>query len=262
MFVTWLLEGVGLSLSPSHTDSPNPAAPPGRFRTTRWTVVLQAQRGESAEALESLCRNYWQPLYAYARRHGHAQHDAEDLTQSFFARLLEKDYLKAVQREKGPFRAFLLMAFKRFIANTRTSRRRLKRGGGRNPVPLDSQLAERLYREEDGQNVTGEELYDRRWALALLDQTIVRLRKEFETAGKGVEFEALKPCLAAARGNIVYSDVATLLNTTQAAARVAVHRLRKRFRQLFREQIAQTVVSDTQLEQELRHLLEALSRGN
>lgn len=244
-----------------HSDSGNSAIPQGMFRTTRWTVVLEAQRGESAEALESLCRNYWQPLYCYARRHGHSQHDAEDLTQTFFTRLLEKDYLKAVQREKGPFRAFLLMAFQRFMANTRTSRKRLKRGGGRNQVPLDSQLAERLYREDDGQNVTGEELYDRRWALALLDQTLVRLREEFESAGKVVEFEALKPCLAAARGNIVYADVASRLNMTEAAARVAVHRLRKRFRQLFREQIAQTVVDEAQLEDELRHLLEALSRS-
>jgi RNA polymerase sigma-70 factor (ECF subfamily) len=249
-------------LSSGQTDSPSPAVPPGLFRTTHWTVVLEAQRGESAEALESLCRNYWQPLYAYARRHGHAQHDAEDLTQSFFTRLLEKDYLQAVEREKGPFRAFLLTAFKRFLANSRISQRRIKRGGGRNPVPLDSQLAERLYREDDGQKGTGEDLYDRRWALALLDQTIVRLRAEFETAGKVVEFEALKPCLAAARGNIVYSDVAARLKTTEAAARVAVHRLRKRFRKLFREQIAQTVMNETQLEQELRCLLEALSRGN
>lgn len=251
-----------MPLDSSPSELPDPAGSPGRFRTTRWTVVLAAQRGESVEALESLCRNYWQPLYVYARRQGHAQHDAEDLTQSFFARLLEKDYLKAVQREKGPFRAFLLMAFQRFIANTRVSQRRLKRGGGRNRVPLDSQLAERLYREDDGQDVTGEELYDRRWALALLDQTLVRIRQEFEATDKAVEFEALKPCLAAVRGNIVYADVAARLNTTEAAARVAVHRLRKRFRQLFREQIAQTVVNGAQLDQELRHLLEALSPGN
>lgn len=251
-----------MSLSSGRADFPNPALPPRDFRTTRWTVVLQVQRGESAEALETLCRNYWQPLYFYARRHGHPQPDAEDLTQGFFTRLLEKDYLKAVQRDKGPFRMFLLMAFKRFMSSTRTSRKRLKRGGGRNQVPLDSQLAERLYGEDDGRNVTGEELYDRRWALALLDQTLVRLREEFETAGKIAEFQALKPCLAAVRGNIAYSDVAVLLNTTEAAARVKVHRLRKRFRQIFREQIAQTVISENQLEDELRHLLDALSRGN
>jgi RNA polymerase sigma-70 factor (ECF subfamily) len=251
-----------LVFSSGHTDLPGTRVPPGNFRTTHWTVVLQAQRGESVEALEALCRNYWQPLYAYARRHGHPQHDAEDLTQSFFARMLEKDYLKVVQREKGPFRAFLLMAFKRFIANSRSSQKRIKRGGGQDPISLDSQMAERLYREDDGSHISGEELYDRRWALAFLEQTIGRLRQEFDAAGKAVEFETLKPCLAAARGNIVYADVAARLATTEAAARVAVHRLRKRFRQLFREQIAQTVVNEAQLDDELRHLLSALSREN
>ena len=198
MSLATFCEVLGLPPSSDRPDLPGSAVAPGKFQTTRWTVVLQAQRGESAEALEALCRNYWQPLYVYARRRGHAQHDAEDLTQSFFARLLEKDYLKSVRREKGPFRAFLLMAFKRFMANSRTSQRRLKRGGGLKPISLDSQLAERLFREDDCQQISGEELYDRRWALALLDQTIGRLREEFRSAGKGVAFETLKPCLAGA----------------------------------------------------------------
>jgi RNA polymerase sigma-70 factor (ECF subfamily) len=234
------------------------------FLTTRWSVVLAARSVASTEAtnaLESLCRTYWQPLYLYARRHGHSPPDAEDLTQGFFAKLLEKDWLAAVEQERGRFRQFLLMAFKRFLANEHDHARRLKRGGGAHPVPLDTVLAEKLYREETPPSATADEVYDRRWVLTLLDQTLFRLRTELEGAGRGKEFKVLKPQLTAARGEIVYTDIALALGTTEGAARVAVHRLRKRFRELFREEIAHTVGNAVELQDELRHLMNALAKG-
>jgi RNA polymerase sigma-70 factor (ECF subfamily) len=232
------------------------------FRTTHWTVVLQAQYGDSAEALETLCRTYWQPLYVYARRRGRGPQDAEDLTQGFLAQLLEKNYLRSVQREKGPFRAFLLTAFKRFMAKARLSDQRLKRGGGRRFVPLDSEFTERLYRHDATLSSSDDETYDRRWALTLLDRALGRIRGEFEASGRTSEFDVLKPCLAAVRGSIAYSEVAERLGTTEGAARVAVHRLRRRFREAFREVIAHTVATESQLEGEIRHLLEVLARSH
>jgi len=231
----------------------------GEFRTTRWTVVLKAQQGESTEALATLCLNYWEPLYAYARRRGSSPHDAEDLTQEFFSRLLEKHYLRAVRKEKGPFRAFLLTAFKRFLANERTSERRLKRGGGRRPLSLNPRITERLYTDKPSRQASDEGLYDRIWALTLLERVLHRLRDEFARAGRFEEFHALKACLMAARGNVDYADVAERLGTSPGAARVAVHRLRKRFRQLFRREVSQTVLTSDQLEGELLCLMEALS---
>jgi RNA polymerase sigma-70 factor (ECF subfamily) len=234
------------------------------FLTTRWSVVLAARSVASTEAshaLESLCRTYWQPLYLYARRHGHSPQDAEDLTQGFFAKLLEKDWLASVEQERGRFRQFLLMAFKRFLANEHDHAQRLKRGGGAHAVPLDTALAEKLYREEIPPSASADEVYDRRWVLTLLDQTLHRLRAELESSGRGKEFEALKPQLTAIRGEIAYADIAQALQTTEGAARVAVHRLRKRFREVFREEIAHTVGSAAELQDELRHLMSALAKG-
>ena len=234
------------------------------FLTTRWSVVLAARSEaptEASRALESLCRTYWQPLYVYARRRGHNPQDAEDLTQGFFAKLLEKDWLAAVEQERGRFRQFLLMAFKRFLANEHDHAQRLKRGGGAHAVPLDTVLGEKLYREETPPSASADEVYDRRWALSLLDATLSQLRQEFEAMGRLHEFEVLKPQLTAARGDIAYAGIAQALQTTEGAARVAVHRLRKRFREVFREQIAHTVNTPEELEDELRHLISALAQG-
>jgi RNA polymerase sigma factor (sigma-70 family) len=235
------------------------------FLTTRWSVVLAARSvasTEAANALESLCRTYWQPLYLYARRRGHCPQDAEDLTQGFFAKLLEKDWLASVEQERGRFRQFLLMAFKRFLANAHDHAQRLKRGGGANAVALDTVLGEKLYREETPPSASADEVYDRRWAMSLLDATLTKLRAEFESAGRAREFDALKPQLTAARGDIAYSELAAALQATEGAARVAVHRLRKRFREIFREEIAHTVGSSAELEDELRHLVGVLARGD
>ena len=226
-------------------------------------MVLTAQEGEeagAAPALETLCRTYWSPLYAYARRRGHAPHDAEDLTQGFFARLLEKEYLRTVQREKGRFRQFLLMSFQRFLANEWEYVSAAKRGGGVAAVPLDAALAERLYLAEKRIAPTPDAAFDRRWALALLEQVLARLREEFAQAGRAGAFTALKPFLTAGSGAPDYTALAAEIGGTAGAARVAVHRLRKRFRQLFREEIENTVAEPAEVEDELRHLVDALAQ--
>jgi RNA polymerase sigma factor (sigma-70 family) len=232
------------------------------FVTTHWSVVLSAREKDSpqsAAALETLCRAYWYPLYAYVRRQGHSPHDAQDLTQGFFARLLQKDYLKAAAREKGRFRTFLMMALKRFLANEWDRLRAQKRGGGQAVMSLDTESAEERYRIEPAEGATADRIFERRWALTLLDQTMARLREEFTAAGKVEEFAHLKECLTADRGEISYAAVAGKLGQSEATARVAVHRLRKRFRELFREEIAQTVSSAEEIEGEVRYLMGVLA---
>jgi RNA polymerase sigma-70 factor (ECF subfamily) len=232
--------------------------------TTHWSVVLAA-RGDSAtvarEALETLCRSYWYPLYAYARRMGQAPHDAEDLTQEFFARLLEKDWLLAAAPEKGRFRTFLLVALKRFMAKEWQRAGAQKRGGGRQHLSLDTTDAEQRYAGEPTEPWTAEDIYERRWAMTLLQQALEQLRAEFAEGGKEAEFECLKHWLSADRGGIPYAELAAELGHSEGAARVAVHRLRKRFRQLFREVIAATVAEGESVEEELRHLVAVLGRG-
>ncbi len=232
------------------------------FVTTHWSVVLSARRKDSpqsAAALETLCRTYWYPLYAYVRRQGHSPPDAQDLTQEFFARLLQKDYLKAAAREKGRFRTFLIVALKRFLANEWDRVRAQKRGGGQPLLSLDTDLAEERYRIEPVESATADKIYERRWALTLLDHTMKRLRDEFAGAGKADEFDRLKPCLTAERGQIPHADLAAALGLSEGAVRVAVHRLRKRFRELFREEIAHTVSSADEIEEEVRYLMSVLA---
>ena len=196
---------------------------------------------DSAAALEALCRAYWYPLYAFVRRQGHAARDAQDLTQEFFARLLEKDYLVAAEREKGRFRTFLRVALRRFLANQWDRTQCLKRGGGHTPLSLDTATGEERYQAERGDGLPPDRLYERRWAMTLLEQVLARLRAEHEAAGKTGEFERLKGVLMAERGAIDYRSLAGELGLSEGAARVAVHRLRKRFRELFRSSVADTV---------------------
>lgn len=232
------------------------------FVTTRWSVVLTAQDGaapDAASALETLCRTYWYPLYAYARGTGRSPEDAEDLTQEFFSRLLARDWLKVVAPEKGRFRAFLLMAMKRFLAKEWRREQTQKRGAGLKLLPFDTAIAEGRFAAEPALNP--EEIYERRWALMLLEQALERLRGEHERAARAAEFELLKPWLGAARGEIPYASIAAGLATTEGAARVAVHRLRKRFRELFRLTIAETVADEAEVETEVRHLLGVLRRA-
>jgi RNA polymerase sigma-70 factor (ECF subfamily) len=249
------------TLASSAAQSGSGSARPRRFATTRWTMVLTARRSTSPDAdraLEELCRAYWYPLYAYARRRGHAREDAEDLTQAFFARLLEKDYLQAASRAKGRFRTFLLMAFQRFLANEWDRARAQKRGGGRAVLPLDAETAERRYQIEPVDELSADRIFERRWALTLIDETMARLRQEFVAADRTGEFERLKSFLTADRDTIPYAELAVTLGQPEGALRVAVHRLRRRFRELFRLEIAQTVASPAEIDSELRHLLAAL----
>lgn len=230
--------------------------------TTRWSVVLAAQEKsspEAAAALETICRAYWYPLYAYARGTGRSPQDAEDLTQEFFRRLLARDWLRVVEPEKGRFRAFLLVAMKRFLANEWRRELAQKRGAGDRPLPLDTTVAEGRFAAEPP--LSPDELYERRWALTLLEEALGQLSREFTQAAREREFELLKPWLGAARGEIPYAELAVQLATNEGAARVAVHRLRKRFREIFRQTIAQTVAHADEVETEVRHLLGVLSRG-
>jgi RNA polymerase sigma factor (sigma-70 family) len=230
--------------------------------TTHWSVVLSArERGSlrSEEALETLCRAYWYPLYAYVRRQGRSPHDAQDLTQEFFARLLQKDYLQSVAREKGKFRTFLLVALKRFLADEWDRARAQKRGGRQVHLSLDTSTAENRYQIEQTAGLSAERIYERRWALTLLDQAMARVRQEFVIAGKPAEFDCLKEFLTADKGAISYAEVAAALGLSEGAARVAVHRLRRRFRRVFREEIAHTVAAPDDIEEEVRHLMAVVS---
>lgn len=236
---------------------------PRLFPPTRWSVVLAATQRhspESAAAMESLCRAYWYPLYAYVRRSGQSPHDAQDLTQEFFARLLEHHWLETADREKGRLRTFLIVALKHFLHKEWRRASAEKRGGGHTPVELDTTCAESLYAAESGTKLAPDDAFDRQWALTLLDLTVKRLQGEFAAAGRPDDFEVLKGCLLAARGAVDYADIAARLGGNPGAARVAVHRLRKRFREIYREEISQTLAEDEDLDAELRHLAAALAR--
>ncbi len=241
-----------------HVPAPGPSPV---FVTTHWTVVLAARNRalpQSEAALESLCRAYWYPLYAYVRRLGHSSADAQDLTQEFFARLLAKHWLTGADREKGRFRTFLVVALKRFLANEWDRIHREKRGGHAPHFPLDPKLAEARYQSEAAPEVPADRIYERRWALTLLENTMSRLRTEFARAGKAAEFEEIKVLLTAEKSAIHYADVARELGTSEGAARVTVHRLRQRFREIFRQEVAQTVAAAEDVDEELHHLLSAL----
>jgi len=233
-----------------------------QFLTTRWSVVLTARHESSpdaAAALETLCRTYWYPLYAYVRRSGHGPDDAQDLTQEFFARLLEKNWLRSVAPEHGRFRSFLLVAMKRFLAKEWRREHAQKRGSGGTALPLDPVDAETRYGVEPA--VGADVLFERRWALTLLQRALDRVESEFETTGKRAEFDVLKDWLTADRGEIPYQAIAQKLATSEGTARVAIHRLRKRFREIFREIIAETVSEPREVEDEMRHLAVALGRN-
>jgi len=232
------------------------------FATTRWSEVLAAGKGDSRqghEALAHLCETYWYPLYAFVRRRGLSPEDAQDSTQEFFSRLLAGNWVSDADRAKGRFRTFLLTALSRFLANEWDRARAQKRGGGQAPLSLDTELAEQRYRIEPVEGATAERIFERRWALTLLDRTMTRLREEFGSAGKAEEFNRLKVCLTAERGEISYAEIAKALGTTEGAARVAVHRLRKRFREIFREEIAHTVSRAEEIEEEVRYLMGVLA---
>jgi RNA polymerase sigma-70 factor (ECF subfamily) len=234
----------------------------GRFLTTHWSLVIAAQDRHSPqaqEALGSLCRTYWYPLYAFIRRQGHDADEAQDLTQEFFARLLEKDFLAAVDRAKGRFRSWLLAACKHFLANERDRARAQKRGGDRVLLSIDLAAAEPRYGGEPAHDETAERLFERRWALALLEQVLARLRDDYAAAGKGLLFERLKFALTGDRGAVAYRPLGVELGLSEGAVKVAIYRLRQRYRELLREEIARTVHDPGHVEEEIQDLFTAFS---
>ena len=233
------------------------------FATTHWSVVLAA--GQSADvqasaALEQLCRTYWYSLYAYVRRRGFSHEDAQDLTQAFFAHLLRKDFLDGVGPEKGRFRSFLLACLKHFLADEWAKARTAKRGGQYPALPLDMENAEQRYQLEARVQADPESLFERRWALNQLERVLDRLRREAADSGRGAVFDQLESCLLGDRPTETYAQLGSRLGLSGTAVKVTVHRLRQRYRELLREEVAHTVTRPEELEAEMRYLLEAVSR--
>src|SRR6202051_168992 len=236
-------------------------AGPSDFPTTRWTLVIAAadpQRKEARSALVSLCESYWYPLYAYVRRRGYPADRAQDLTQEFFIRVLEGRYLDRADREKGRFRAFLLTSMKFFLADDAARNRAQKRGGG-TVLSLEFSSGEDRYQREPAHDETPERIFERRWALSVLDRVVEKLRNEFLHHGRQEHFERLKVFLLG-QSDAPYAALARETNTSEGALKVAIHRLLKRDPQLFPQEIADTVADPAEVESELRFLADVLTR--
>jgi len=245
-------------------NTPTSSTPPGagRFATTHWSVVLAAGRPASPryqQAMGTLCQTYWFPLYAYLRRQGYDSHQAEEYTQAFFARMLEKHGLRLADPKRGKFRSFLLAALKHYMANERDRAQAQKRGGGRKVLSLDFENAESQYALEPAHQLTPEKLFERSWALTVLNRTMAQLQAESASTNKQKLFDHLKVYLTGERSSVSYRDVAAELDMTEGAVKVAVHRLRQRYRELLRDEIAQTVAAEAQIDEEIRDLFAALA---
>jgi DNA-directed RNA polymerase specialized sigma24 family protein len=236
-------------------------ASPQRFQTTLWGMVESARDGEATEAREALaalCTTYWYPLYAFVRRKGHDVDAAQDLVQGFFAKLLEKGDLAAVEKGKGKFRSFLMAACTHYLANQADHARAQKRGGGKPLISIDRLAAEGRYGGEPAHRLTAERLFERQWALALLDNVVQALAAEMSRAGKARQFEALRPALLGAAEHASYSQIAGELDVSEEAARAAAHRLRRRYRVLLRQEVARTLDDPADLDAEIQSLFAAL----
>ncbi len=248
----------------SESDQKSEAAAPRVFATTNWSVVQAAGQGDSAparRALETLCRGYWYPIYVYVRRKGHGPEDAQDLTQDFFTQLIAKEHLRLADREKGKFRTFLLAMLDHFLAREWSRAHRQKRGGEFTFASLDQETPEERYRLEPADNNTPEKKFLRQWALTVLKQTMSALETECEANGKGTLFREVKNLLSGERDGVAYAEISQRLGMGEGAVRVAVHRLRQRYGELLRSEIAQTVSGPEEVEEEMRYLLSALSAG-
>lgn len=227
-------------------------------------MVLTAGHSDTTHArvaLEKLCRTYWYPLYAYVRRRGYSPEDSQDLTQEFFARLLKYNWLERADRQRGKFRSFLLAAINHFLADEWDRAQAKKRGGGVSPVPLQLDAAETRFGHEPADKSTPEQNFERRWAMALLEEVLRRLANEHEQEGRQEIFAELSPCLVGERTAQPYAEIAARLGISEGAVKSAVHRLRQRYRQLLREEIAHTVLGSAEVDEELRHLSAVLSNG-
>lgn len=233
------------------------------FATTRWSIILQAGRSGSLEAdlaLAELCRVYWYPLYAYARRLGHDVHAAQDLTQDFFYKLLEKNYVGQADRRRGKFRWFLLTAFKCFLANEWDRIRAQKRGGGQEAIALDALTAEQRYSLEPVDKFSADQLYERRWALEQLDSVRAQLREEYLEAGKAERFELLAEFLPGGKTGATYAEIGPKLGLTENAVKQEVHRMKRRYGELLRAQIGHTVAHPDEVDEEIRYLIDVVCR--
>jgi RNA polymerase sigma-70 factor (ECF subfamily) len=251
----------GLILNPELTDPPAGLADAARFRTTQWSLVIRAVDASDAsshQALERLCQGYWPAVHAFIARRGHSPEDAKDLTQGFFARLLEKDWLRAADATKGRFRTFLLTAVTRFLANERERAEALKRGGGQTFLSLDAENLHGDWTPELADRDTPEAAFERRWAETLLGRVMQRLQAEFDGGGRAGRFEALKCFLTDDRGETSYAAVAERLGMSESAVRSGIHRLRQRYGELVRAEIAETMDSPADVEGEIRHLVQVL----
>jgi len=233
---------------------------PSLFGETRWSLVIAAQGDEDAQpALAELCRIYWYPLYAFVRRSGHRREEAEDLTQEFFGRLLARNWLASVDRTKGRFRAFLLATMKHFLANEWRRTQAERRGGKLQLVPLDVSDAEERYYREPSDSLTPELLFERRWALTILENVFAALRAEMERAGKGELFETLKDLLSPDARHLSHAEAGRRLGMSEDSIKMTVYRLRKRYRDLLRAHIAATVTTNAEIDLEIRELFRVLS---
>ena len=234
----------------------------GWFNTTHWSVVLNAADGSAAgasEALEKLCRTYWYPLYAYVRRTGHSPEDAQDLTQEFFARFLARNYLARADRRRGKFRTFLLASLKNFLTNEWHRANATKRGAHVTHLSLDAIEAEQLYLKDASHNLTADKLYELSWALALLEHVRARVRQEYVAEGRGERFEAAEQFLPGCQTGLAYAEAARRIGVPEGTLKSDVNRLKRRYRELLRAEIAHTVAEPEGIADELRHLMKVLS---
>ncbi|MHB8524141.1 MAG: RNA polymerase sigma factor [Limisphaerales bacterium] len=243
-------------------DPVSASASPGVFATTHWSVVLMAGQSDSphaAEAQEKLCRTYWYPLYVYVRRQGNSPEDAQDLTQEFFARLLVKNNLAKADRDRGKFRTFLPGSLKNFLVNEWKRAGRLKRGGGVEFLSIDANVAEDRYAAEPANEFNPDAAYEQSWAVTLIERVLAVLRQEYTAADKARLFEELKGFIWGGKSAASYAEIAGRLNPTEGSLKVAVHRLRQRFRELLRAEVANTVARPEDVDGELRHLIRVAS---
>lgn len=245
------------------SEDPNKPALDPVFVSTHWSVVLRAGRSDSPEALAALselCRSYWFPLYAYARRQGCDVHTAQDLTQEFFSKLIEKNYLNVADRRRGKFRWFLLTAFKCFLANEWDRTQAQKRGGGKQIVSFDGMDAEERYRNEPQDTASADQLYDRRWAADLLDGARLKLRTEYADTDKARRFEHLEAYLPGGQPTMSQAEVGAALGLTEGTVKQEVFKVRRRFGELLREAVAQTVAHPDEVDEEISYLIDVVCR--
>lgn len=249
-------------MAPTQNTSFAPVNPRAVFATTHWSVVMLAARRDTTrarDALARLCQTYWYPLYAYVRRRGYPVHDAQDLTQAFFTRLLERQSLASADPERGRFRSFILVAMNHFLAGEWKKGMAQKRGGGCEKLSLDWAAAEQRYDLEPATHAAPDKLFEKQWALTLLSEVISRLEREYHSAGKAGLFTALKHTLIGLRDSQPYAELAVALDLNESAVKVAVHRLRKRYRELIQAEIAETLYDPQEVDAEMRHLFQVLA---